>query len=501
MPLKTPVEYVESLRSMNVNAYIGAEKLDSPVDHPAIAPHVNTVAKIYELAQDPENKGLITTESHLTGREINRFTHIFLSTDDLLCKIKMLRLLGQTTGTCFQRCVGLDAMNASYAISYEVDEARGTDYHQRFKDYLTGIQDNDLIVAGAMTDPKGNRTKSPSQQDDPDQFVRVVERRPDGVVIRGAKLHNTGGINSHEFLVLPGTALKPEEADYAIACAVPADAEGVTLIFGRQSNDDRKLQGSSVDMGNPRFGVVGGEVIVIFDDVFVPNERIFLNGETEFVGQMVNYFATWHRANYGGCKGGNADVLIGATAKVASIHGVEKNAIVKDKVIEMIHLSETCYAGAIGASASGYVLPCGSYMCDPMMANTVKQNITRNIYAMGRLAHDVAGGYLATLPEEAAFNSPEIGEWVRKYHTCNDGDDVMERVRYGRYIENATSITTLVEAMHGAGSPQAQRIVMLGLGDLKSKIAMAEDVIEGDNDVLGITIRGRVVSEKTDKQD
>ena len=404
--------------------------------------------------------------------------------------------MGQTTGTCFQRCVGLDAMNASYAISYEIDEANGTDYHERFKDYLIYIQDNDLMVAGAMTDPKGNRGKSPSPQDDPDQFVRVVERRPDGVVIRGAKLHNTGGINSHEILVLPGTGLKPEEADYAIACAVPADAEGVTLIFGRQSNDDRKTQGTGVDVGNPRFGVVGGEVMIIFDDVFVPNERIFLNGETEFVGNMVNYFATWHRANYGGCKGGNADVLIGATAKVAQIHGVDKNSIVKDKMIEMIHLTETCYAGAIGASAAGYALPCGSYMVEPMMANTVKQNITRNVYAVGRLAHDIAGGYLATLPEEAAFDNPDIGKWVKKYHLCNEGDDVMERVKYGRYIENAASTTTLVEAMHGAGSPQAQRIVMLGLSNLKNKIGLAESVIEGDDDVMTLTIGGKVVTGK-----
>lgn len=501
MPIKTPLEYVESLRALKINAYIGAEKVESAVDHPAIGPHVNTVAKIYELAQSPEHKGLITTKSHLTGREINRFTHIFQSTDDLLCKIKMLRLLGQTTGTCFQRCVGLDALNATYAITYEIDEAEGTDYHQRFKTYLTYIQDNDLMVAGAMTDPKGNRTKSPSQQDDPDQYVRVVERRPDGVVIRGAKLHNTGGINSHEVLVLPGTGLKPEEGDYAIACGVPVDAEGVTLIFGRQTNDDRKTQGSSVDMGNARFGVVGGEVMLIFDDVFVPTERVFLDGETKFVGHMVNYFATWHRANYGGCKGGNADVLIGATAKVAQIHGVEKNTIVKDKMIEMIHLNETPYAGAIGASAAGYALPCGSYMVDPMMANTVKQNITRNIYAIGRLAHDIAGGYLATLPEEAAFESPEIGKWVKKYHVCNEGDDVMDRVRYGRFIENATSTTTLVEAMHGAGSPQAQRIVMLALSNMKNKIRLAESVIDGDDDVLGLTIRGKVVTRQDDTED
>jgi 4-hydroxybutyryl-CoA dehydratase/vinylacetyl-CoA-Delta-isomerase len=186
-----------------------------------------------------------------------------------------------------------------------------------------------------------------------------------------------------------------------------------------------------------------------------------------------------------------------ATAKVAQIHGMEKNNIVKDK---MIHLNETLYAGAIGASAAGYALPCGSYMVDPMMANTVKQNITRNIYAIGRLAHDIAGGFLATMPEEAAFESPEIGKWVKKYHVCNEGDDVMDRVRYGRFIENATSTTTLVEAMHGAGSPQAQRIVMLALSNMKNKISLAESFIKGDDDVVSLTIGGKLVSEKDDSE-
>jgi len=243
MPLKTPGDYVESLRNLHICAYVAGERIDSVVDHPMVAPHINTVAKTYELAHAPEHRDLLTATSHLSGDAVHRYTHIFSSVDDLVKKIQMLRLLGQMTGTCFQRCVGLDALNAAYAASFEVDEARGTHYHERFRRYLLDVQTNDLMLAGAMTDPKGHRAKRPSEQEDPDQFVRVVERRPDGVVIRGAKLHNTGGINSHEILVLPGTGLMPGEEDYAIACAVPADAEGVVFIFGRQSNDSRKLEG------------------------------------------------------------------------------------------------------------------------------------------------------------------------------------------------------------------------------------------------------------------
>jgi len=491
MALKTPLEYVESLRALNIRAYVGGERVDSIVDHPAIAPHINTVAKTYELAHVEEHRDVMTTISHLTGERIHRYTHIFQSADDLVKKIQMLRLLGQTTGTCFQRCVGLDALNATYAITFEVDAAEGTDYHERFKRYLGRVQAEDLMLAGAMTDPKGHRAQKPSEQADPDQFVRVVERRPDGVVIRGAKLHNTGGINAHEILVLPGTGLTADEGDYAIACAVPADAEGVVFIFGRQSNDSRKLEGGC-DIGNPRFGVVGGEAMVVFDDVFVPTENIFLNGETRYCGTLVNYFATWHRANYGGCKGGNADVLIGATAKMTRILGTERNAIVKDKLTEMIHLNETTYASAIGASAMGYALPCGSFMVEPMMANTVKQNITRNVYQIGRLSHDLAGGFLATMPDQKALENLEIGDLVRKYHTANPDYTADERIRYGRYIENMTSTTTMVEAMHGAGSPQAQRIVMLALASLDSKIALADQVLNGTDDVPGLPLPGSV---------
>lgn len=487
MPLKTPAEYVESLREMKIRAYVGGELAENVVDHPLVAPHINTVAKTYELAHVPEHRDIMTATSHLTGEQIHRYTHIFQNANDLVKKIQMLRLLGQATGTCFQRCVGLDALNAAYAISFEIDAAKGTDYHQRFRDYLAYVQREDLMLAGAMTDPKGHRAQKPSQQEDPDQFVRVVEQREDGVVIRGAKLHNTGGINSHEVLVLPGTGLSPGEEAYAIACAVPADAPGVIFVFGRQSNDSRKLEGGC-DIGNPRFGVVGGEALVVFDDVFVPTSRVFMNGEIEHAATMVNYFATWHRANYGGCKGGNADVLIGATAKMTRILGTDRNAIVKDKLIEMIHRTETTYASAIGASALGYELPCGSFMVEPILANTVKQNITRNVYEIGRLSHDLAGGFIATLPDAKSLENPEIGDLVRKYYSANPEYDVMERIHFGRYIENMTSVTTMVEAMHGAGSPQAQRISMLGQADIEGKIRLAEEVIYGTSNVDGLPL-------------
>ena len=197
MALMTPQEYIESLRKLNTRVYMFGEKIDNWVDHPMIRPSINCVAMTYALAQDPQYADLMTVKSSLTGHTINRFTHLHQSTEDLINKVKMQRLLGQKTASCFQRCVGMDAFNAVFSTTYEIDEKYGTHYHENFKKFLTFVQDNDLTVDGAMTDPKGDRSKAPSQQADPDMYVHVVEKRPDGIVVCGAKCHQTGSINSH----------------------------------------------------------------------------------------------------------------------------------------------------------------------------------------------------------------------------------------------------------------------------------------------------------------
>ena len=212
-------------------------------------------------------------------RTISRFTHVHQNIEDLIKKVKLLRVLGQKTGTCFQRCVGFDGINAVYSVAYEIDEKLGTDYLQRFNRWLTRIQDDNRMVVGAMTDPKGDRSKGPADQPDPDQYVHVAERREDGIVIRGAKLHMTGAVNSHEILVMPTTAMDESAKDYAIVCAVPIDAPGVTMIFGRQANDDRRDRKERIDVGKPSFGAVGGEAVLVFADVFVPSENVFMDGE------------------------------------------------------------------------------------------------------------------------------------------------------------------------------------------------------------------------------
>lgn len=478
MALMTGEEYIESIRNLNMQVYMFGEKIEKPAEHPILRPSLNSVRMTYDLAQMPEYQDLMTATSNLTGEKINRFTNIHQSTDDLVKKVKMQRLCGQKTAACFQRCVGMDAFNAVYSTTYECDAAHGTHYHENFKKFAAYCQTKDLTVDGAMTDPKGDRSKAPHEQADPDLFLRVVERREDGIVVRGAKAHQTGIINSHEVIVMPTIAMGEADKDYAVSFAVPVDAEGIYMIIGRQSCDTRKLEGADMDTGNPEFG--GVEALVVFDDVFVPNDRIFLNGEYEFAGMLVERFAGYHRQSYGGCKVGVGDVLIGASAVAAEYNGCQKASHIKDKLIEMIHLNETLFSCGIACSAEGAPTASGNYLINLLLANVCKQNVTRFPYEIARLAEDIAGGLMVTAPSEKDLKDPVIGPVVEKYFKGVSNVSTENRLKILRLIENLTLGTAAVgyrtESMHGAGSPQAQRIMISRQGNLEAKKELAKSL-------------------------
>lgn len=481
--MMTKKEYVESLRKLNLKVYYMGKLIENPVDHPMIRPSMNSVAKTYELAEDPQYQDIMTVYSPLVGKRINRFCHLHQSTEDLVNKVKMQRLMGQKTGACFQRCVGMDAFNAIFSTTYEIDKALGTEYHKRFTEYMKYVQENDLTVDGAMTDPKGDRGLSPSKQDDPDMYMHVVEIREDGIVVRGAKAHQTGAVNSHEHLIMPTVAMKEEDKDYAISFAVPSDAPGVFMIYGRQSCDTRKLEeGADMDLGNSQYG--GHEALVVFDNVFVPKERVFMCREYQFAGMMVERFAGYHRQSYGGCKVGVGDVLIGASALAAEYNGVPKASHIKDKLIEMMHLNETLYACGIACSSEGQKMPAGNYQINLLLANVCKQNVTRLPYEIARLAEDIAGGLMVTMPSEQDFKDEKIGPFVKKYLQGATGTSTENRMRVLRLIENLTLGTAAVgyrtESMHGAGSPQAQRIMISRQGNLEEKKQLARAIAKVD---------------------
>ncbi len=478
MPLKTPEQYEESLRTMNLNIYLMGEKVKNWVDHPIIRPSLNSVKMTYELAQMPEHEDLMTAVSHITGRKINRFTHLHRSAEDLVKKVKMQRLLGQKTASCFQRCVGMDAVNAVDSTTFEMDAKLGTKYHDRFMNFLTRVQEEDFTVDGAMTDPKGDRGLAPHEQADPDLYVRIVEKSGKGIIVRGAKAHQTGAVNSQWILAMPTVAMTKADKDYAVSFACPADEKGILYIYGRQSCDTRKLEGSEMDVGNSRFG--GHEALMVFDNVFIPWENVFMCGEYEFSGMMVERFAGYHRQSYGGCKVGVGDVLIGAAALAAEYNGVSQASHIKDKLIEMTHLNETLFSCGIACSAQGRPTASGTYLIDLLLANVCKLNVTRFPYEIARLAEDIAGGLMVTMPSDKDLLHPETGKILQKYLKGAAHVPCENRMRVMRLIENLTlgaaAVGYRTESMHGAGSPQAQRIMIARQGNLEQKKKLAKNI-------------------------
>ncbi|MBW2368736.1 MAG: 4-hydroxyphenylacetate 3-hydroxylase family protein [Deltaproteobacteria bacterium] len=475
MSTMTAAQYEKSLRKLNFEVYMFGKRVENVVDDPIIRPSMLAVAKTYKLAHVPEYEGIMTATSHITGKKINRFTHIHQNIDDLLKKSKMGRLLGRKTGCCFQRCVGMDALNALSIVTYNMDQKHGTGYNRRFLAYLEYVQENDLTCDGAMTDPKGDRSLPPHKQPDPDHFLHVVEERADGIVVRGAKAHQTGAVNSHEIIVMPTIAMREADKDYAISFSLPADTDGIMYIMGRQSCDTRKLEEGMIDRGNVLFG--GHEALVVFKDVFVPWDRVFMYKEFEFAGQLVEKFASYHRQSYA-CKVGVGDVLIGAAQTAAEYNNVAKASHIKDKIIEMNHLNETLYCGCIACASEGSKEPSGTYVVDMLLANIHKQNVTRFPYEISRIAQDIAGGLMVTLPSESDLTSPETGKWVNKYFAANCEVSTVNRMRILRLIENLTlgtaAVGYLTESMHGAGSPQAQRIMISRLSNMDEKIRAAK---------------------------
>ena len=459
--MKTKQEYIDSLRKLNLEVYLFGERVGNVVDHPIIRPSLECLAATYEMAEKPENADIMTAKSHLTGKQINRFCHIHQSNEDLVKKSKMGRLLGSYTGSCFQRCVGMDALNALSIITYDIDQKHHTEYNKRFLKYLEYVQNEDLVCCGAMTDSKGDRNLRPAEQADPDQYLHVVKETKDGIIVRGSKLHQTGAVNSHEIICMPTRAMREEDKDYAIAFALPSDTKGIIYVYGRQSCDTRKLECCDIDTGNTLYS--GQECMVIFEDVFVPWERVFMYKEYEFTGDFVEKFSAYHRQSYA-CKSGIGDVLVGACQLVAEAQGIAKASHIKDRITELIQLNETMMCCSLACAHEGHKEPSGTYSVNNLWANVSKLNVTRFPFDMAKMAQEIAGGSLSTMPSEKDLKDPKIGKLVDKYLKGVDGVDTEDRVKLLRLIENITmgtgAVCYLTESMHGAGSPQAQKIMI-----------------------------------------
>lgn len=468
----TSDEYRERLLAMKPNVYIDGEVV-SRADA-RIQPGMNVIALTYDLAQQEQYEGLFTATSHLDGQKINRFCHIHQSSEDLLKKQEMTRLYCHQTGGCIQRCMGIDAMNALSVITYETDQIHQTKYHARFLEYLKYFQEHDLCANCAQTDVKGDRSKRPSEQQDPDLYLRVVERCKDGIIVRGAKAHNTVGPYADEIIVTPTRFLTPDEGDWAVAFAIPADTPGVKLICRPTNFRPRKLLDAPIE----RFGDV--ESLTIFDDVLVPWERVFLCGEHFFGGPLALLFALYHRHSYTGCKPATSDVLMGMAALVAEYNGIEDAKHVQYKLADMISVAELVYAAGIAAAVKGRQMPSGTFMPEVVYTNVGRRHAGESIYHEHQIVADLAGGLVATLPLEGDFLSEETGPLLAKYMMRNPAITAENQHRCFRLISDAlcSSIggVSLIAGLHGGGSPVMEAITLLKNYDLESKKQIAKNL-------------------------
>jgi 4-hydroxybutyryl-CoA dehydratase/vinylacetyl-CoA-Delta-isomerase len=479
MGLKTKEQYIESIKQMNPTAYMFGEKITSVADNPRLRAGLEATAATYELAQMDEYRDLFVTQSPLIDEPVNRFTLPPGSIEDLVARVKINRTLGNWVGTCHQRCTGLDCLSALSIVTYDIDQKHGSDYFDRFKEFLKHIQKNDLTCNAGVTDVKGDRSLSPHDQADKDMYLHVVERRDDGIVVRGAKAHQTGSLSSHEIIVLPTRAMQTGDEDYSIAFAIPNDTPGLIHVVGRSSLDTRELDG--FDCGNVRYSKYCPTVI--FDDVFVPWERVFMCGEVEFAVDMVVKFSSYHRQSHGGCKSGKIDCMTGAALTMMEYSGTEKASHLKQKIIDMIHRAETLYGCSLAASYEGKKQPSGTYFIDTVLANASKIHEGREMAEATRLMVDICGGYVADLPSDKDIENPEVGHLVKKYLKGKDTVPVEDRIKMFRLVEKmAMESADTISDIHGGGSPEAHRVTILREVDLDARKKAAKRLAGIDED-------------------
>ncbi len=478
MGIKTYDEYKERLEGMKANVYMNGEKHDRKGDYMRGGLYV--LKHTYDCANDPKYEDVCTATSHITGEKINRFTHIHQSKEDLLNKQKMTRLLCHRVGGCIQRCMGVDALNALSVVTYDCDQENGTVYHERFNEYLKYVQANDIAANCAQTDVKGIRGVRPADQPDPDQYLRIVETDVDGtgvdgkpckgVIVRGAKVCNSAAPYMDEIIALPTRFMGPNEAEYAVAFALPGDWEGIKILGlpGLQSRRS-KLKAPVAEVGDV-------ESMTIFDDVFVPNDRLFQNGlenpeVTKYAGYLALMFAHFHRHSYTGCKTAVSEVLAAQSTLVADVNGVLKKSHVQEKISHIIGTAELVFAAGEAAAHRAVKFPNGSMVPDEILTNAGRRLAGSEIYHEYEILADLAGGISASLPTEETYYDPETAELVAKYTKRNPSYSAEDAHRCFRMMENKLAShfagAEMVAGVHGGGSPLMETITMMSRYDLE----------------------------------
>ncbi|MFH1135993.1 MAG: 4-hydroxyphenylacetate 3-hydroxylase N-terminal domain-containing protein [Pseudomonadota bacterium] len=474
MSLPTGREYLESLKEFSPEIYIRGRRVERVWDHPLLRQTLNHISAGYDLASHPETRDRFAVRSPLTGEDIPRLQlHIQNSRDDLLIKARLTReISGQRI------CAGCmsNMLSVTWALVHDVDQAHGSDYFPRFQDFVKELQQTGRIFAWGMMDPKGDRSLPPSRQDPPTD-LRIVKKKPGGVVVRGAKVHTTYGPGAHFVVAVPCRALGPDDKDYAVAFAVPIDAPGLKMIARPSPGPVRETMLESPL--SSRF--MGVEAMTVFDDVFVPEERLFMCGEWEQAANLPFYFASLHRQSKCACSAGHADLMIGAAALAAEANGLgQKVGHIRDKCTEMMMAAETSFGCALGAAVEGRLHPSGVFLADPVIANSGLNYIRSRVGDHLAHLHDLAGGLVSTMPTEDDWQNPDLRKYLETHLRGGAGFSTEERLRVLNLVQDLAASrltgTILGFSINAAGSPATNKVVVHGLYDLEKRKNIARKI-------------------------
>ena len=480
-------DFRESLRRYKPRVFLDGQAVASVADEPGFGPGINAIALTYDYALKPRYAPIMTAVQHTSGKLVNRLTHINTSSGDLLNKLEAVRLVCQETG-CAQRYLTHDALNAIGQVSARLDDAKGsTEHSARFRDYLHRVQDQDLTLGIAMTDAKGDRSKRPHEQANVDSYVHIIERNVRrngrlGIVISGTKAIVTGAPYMHELLVMPCRNMGREDADFAVCCAVPVDAEGITIIARPAGRPGEKVEHGAA-LFSRKYGQSTG--VVMFDKVFVPWESVFYAGDWEHSGHLTYSYATHHRHTCIGARAGFGDLLIGAGALMCEANGFDpgKESHLREQLVELITITESFFACGVAASVYGKADEHSqTFMPDPVFSNIGKLLLATKIYDMHRIAHYVSGGLIVTLPGPDEDHNPETGAKLSEVLRANPDVPYEQRIETARFIEDLTAGYQggwySVISLHGGGSPAAMKQEIYRNYPIGSKVELVERILE-----------------------
>lgn len=477
MGVRTKDDYVNQLRKRKINAYMFGEKIDSIVDNPYIQVGINSLGTTFESAHDPKHRDVATVKSHLINETINRWNHILENEQDAIAKAKLMRQVGGDYGCpCVYRCITNDLLNTAWALSYEIDKKHDTNYHQNVVEIVKDIQKNDLVIGGTIIDPKGDRSLRPGKQPDPDVFLHVVEKSKDGIVVRGSKAHSTAAVYTDILCSIPSGPVTEDEKDYAVAFFCPLDAEGITFVCRPASvpHEPKELE-------NPIGKKYGhAEIFVIYDDVFIPWDRVFMCGEYDATIFMINTFSAYHMISKCGCRSATMELDIGATALIADVNGVGRSSHISNYVTEMIMNTEMVYACAMSAAVQGVKHESGVFIPNLVPTHAGKVFAARKLGEHRYYMQDAAGGLVGTMADERDYRSAAVGKFLEKYYKGNKDVPTEERVRAFKLIEDLTSAPFAgwyhAMCVSGGGGPQLLKQGIRANYDIKRFMERAKRV-------------------------